>query len=494
MNRKSLTDSPVEFFIIFSSFVDAWAISDYPKVKTETGGKTRMENFTGQIELARGRLEQMEQLAQESSSPPERLIAQVFSELSMALEELQVATEELQEQNQQLLSTREQVEIERKRYQQLFEEAPDPYFVTNAFGVIEEANAAAEQLFNVRRPFLINKPLAVFVIREERSEFRTHIEQLRTQGTLTEWEVQMLPCEQDPFPAGISVSMICDSYGNSTGFRWLIRNITDLKEAEKNRQELAAQRKLHLMKSRFIQILSHEFRTPLNTIHLCAQLLERYSDEIQNSKRTPVFSKIRGSIKQITLLLDDILIFNEDPNSCLMQSYHLDLKRLCLNLLEEYQQLYTPGERSINFQASGDYQSVCTNTKLMKQILRNMLSNCFKFTPEFSQIDLFIQYDKNQSVLTFRDRGIGIPSEELPHLFEIFYRASNVGDIAGAGLGLAIVKKSVDLLRGEISVESTVGVGTTFTITLPNTPTSKSSLLKKSLPSPLEINSVFTGG
>jgi PAS domain-containing protein len=179
--------------------VDAWVMSYYPKIRTTTEWRKRMDNFTGKIEQARVRLDQMQQLAEEFSSPPRDLLEQVFCELSTALEELQVATEELQEQNQQLLSTREQVEIEQERYQQLFEEAPDPYLVTNGVGVIEEANAAAEQLFNCRRPFLIDKPLGVFVKREEQSAFRTQLDQLRTVGRLTEWEVQMLPRDRQSF-------------------------------------------------------------------------------------------------------------------------------------------------------------------------------------------------------------------------------------------------------------------------------------------------------
>ena len=443
-----------------------------------------MEILTGQIEQARERLEQMQLLAQEFSSRPPDLLEQVFGELSTALEELHVATEELQEQNHQLLSTREQVERERERYQQLFEGAPEAYLVTNAVGVIEEANTAAEQLLNVRRPFLIDKPLAVFVVLEDRSAFRSQLDQLRTVGPLTEWKVQMLPRDREPFPAGISVSPVQDIPGNPIGFRWLIRNITDLKEAEKNRQELAVQRELHLVKSRFIQILSHEFRTPLNTIHLCTQLLERYSDGVKQSKRISIFPKIRCAIKQMTVLLDDILICNGDNNSYDSHFSQVDLERFCLKLIEDYKDLYNPGERSINFQANGDSFSVCTNTKLLIHILRNILSNCFKFTPEFSQINIFLQCEETEIVLTFHDQGLGILPEDLPHLFNIFYRGNNVGNIPGSGLGLAIAKKSVDLLGGEISVESTLGIGTTVTVTLPTTPQSPS--VKKNLLSPGE--------
>jgi two-component system, OmpR family, sensor histidine kinase VicK len=437
-------------------------------------GYKKMENFTGQIQLAQIRLEKMEKLAQEFSTPPPHLLEQLFGELSMALEELHVATEELQDQNQELLSTREQVEIERERYKKLFEDAPDPYLVTNAAGVIEEANTAAENLFNWPRSFICDKPLTVFVASTERKEFRIQLEQLRILGAITEWEIQMLASNRVSFPAAISVSAIHDHFGHPTGFRWLIRDITDLKEAEKNRQELVVQKELHRIKSRFIQILSQEFRTPLNTIHLCTQLLERYSEGVKQSKRQPLFEKIRSAIQQMTLLLEDVLIFNGDKDSCSFHPFQLDLKRYCLNLIDEYKKLYNPGDRSIHFQASGDYHMACINTKLLRHILLNLLSNAFKFSPEQSQIDMEVQTRDGVTLFTIRDRGIGIPPEDLPHLFEIFYRGSNVGDISGPGLGLAIVKKAVDLLSGTLAIESSIGVGTTVTVTLPTTPTLKS--------------------
>ncbi len=438
-----------------------------------------MENFTGQIEIARVRLEQMQQLVEEFPSPPPDLLEELFGQLSMALEELHVVTEELREQNQELLSTREQVEIERERYQTLFEEAPDPYLVTNAVGVIEEANKAAEQLFNLRHSFLRDKPLAGFVALPQRSAFRTQLGQLKTLKSLTEWEVEMHPRSGASFSSVISVSTIYDRQGSAIGFRWLIRNITELKEAEKNRQELVVEKELHLIKSRFIQILSQEFRTPLNTIHLGTQLLERYSEGVKHSKRTPVFDKIRLAIKQMTLILDDILIFNGDKDSYALQSSQLDLQQFCENLIEECKHLYNPGVREINFEISGEYGSVCINNKLLRHILCNVLANCFKFTPEGSQIDFLVDCEDDHAIFIFRDYGKGIPPEDIPHLFEIFYRARNVGEVPGSGLGLAIVKKSLDLLSGTIRVESTVGVGTTLTITLPTTPPPKSRPLKK---------------
>ena len=105
--------------------------------------------------------------------------------------------------------------------------------------------------------------------------------------------------------------------------------------------------------------------------------------------------------------------------------------------------------------------------KLLRQILENLLSNAIKYSPSGSTIDLTISGLEQQAVFQIRDRGIGIPTEDQPRLFETFHRSTNVGTIAGTGLGLAIVKKCVDIHQGQIAVESEIGVGTTFTVTLP---------------------------
>jgi signal transduction histidine kinase len=105
--------------------------------------------------------------------------------------------------------------------------------------------------------------------------------------------------------------------------------------------------------------------------------------------------------------------------------------------------------------------------KLLGHILNNLLSNAIKYSPEDSTVNLKITCADGQAVLEIQDRGIGIPQEDLPHLFESFHRAKNVGNILGTGLGLAIVKKCVDIHKGKIAVTSALGVGTTFTVTLP---------------------------
>jgi signal transduction histidine kinase len=124
---------------------------------------------------------------------------------------------------------------------------------------------------------------------------------------------------------------------------------------------------------------------------------------------------------------------------------------------------------TIRFNCRGD----CTNTyldeKLLRQILTNLLTNAVKYSPHGSTVRFEIECKKDIAVLRIQDEGIGIPTEDLPELFESFHRASNVGTIPGTGLGLAIVKKSVDLHGGQLAVDSVVGVGTTFTLTLPCT-------------------------
>lgn len=154
---------------------------------------------------------------------------QVNQELQQALEELQVVEEELRQQNEELAVAREIAELERQRYQDLFELAPEGYLVTNADGIIQESNVAAANLLSVRQKYLVGKPLVVFIAQQDRQTFIT---QLRNLQHLQNWEVFLQPRNGQPFPASIRVSDVSDAQGKRIGFRWLLCNISDRKQVE----------------------------------------------------------------------------------------------------------------------------------------------------------------------------------------------------------------------------------------------------------------------
>jgi len=261
------------------------------------------------------------------------------------------------------------------------------------------------------------------------------------------------------------------------------------------RKALEKEKELTELKSRFVSMTSHEFRTPLTTIQSSAELIERYSQRWSEEKKQIHLYRIQTSVKHMTKLLNDILIIGKAEAGKLEYSpVPLDLEKFCSNLVEELK-LNDTNQHIITFQVGNGESRMGSeeiddsseaiksmfdapdsplrtnlpylDEKLLRQILENLLSNALKYSPSNTSVEFTLYYHQNQAIFQIRDQGIGIPNQDKGLLFETFHRATNVGTIAGTGLGLAIVKKCVDLHKGQIAVESEVGLGTTFTVTLP---------------------------
>jgi PAS domain S-box-containing protein len=260
------------------------------------------------------------------------------------------------------------------------------------------------------------------------------------------------------------------------------------------RKALEKEKELTELKSRFISMTSHEFRTPLTTIQSSAELLENYSHKWTEEKKITHLHRIQISVKHMTKLLNDVLIIGKvEAGKIQLNPVPINLGNFCLSLVEELQ-LNDKGKHTILFNYNEDNRTSqddfelqadevkiessnhkpssfmpipCLDEQLLWQILENLLSNALKYSPVGSIVGLTLSCFPKQAVFQVCDRGIGIPKEDQARLFETFHRATNVGTIAGTGLGLAIVKKCADIHQGQIAVESEVGVGTTFTVTLP---------------------------
>jgi len=224
------------------------------------------------------------------------------------------------------------------------------------------------------------------------------------------------------------------------------------------------------MKSNIISMVSHEYRTPLTTILSSAELLEHYSHKWTQEKRKRHLQRIQRSVNHLTQLVSDVLLVSKaDVGKQEFNPYSLDLVEFCRQLVEEIQ-ITTVSSHSINFVSFCSCREVYLDKKLLRQMLTNVLVNAIKYSPQGGsiQFELVCEHEKASSVtFCIRDQGIGIPLKDRARLFDAFYRSSNVGQISGTGLGLAIVKKCVEFHSGQIDLESEVGLGTTFTITLP---------------------------
>jgi PAS domain S-box-containing protein len=259
-----------------------------------------------------------------------------------------------------------------------------------------------------------------------------------------------------------------DTNGNILCFIGVCRDITSAKQVEAEIHiALAKEKELGELKSRFISMTSHEFRTPLSTILFSAELLEAYSQNWTNEKKNEHLHRIQSAVDRMTQLLDDVLLLGKaEAGKLECKPIPLNLEKFCIDLVEEVR-LGAGSKYTITLAKQGQYTTTYIDEKLLRQILGNLLSNALKYSHQGSTIDFEVYCQDGEAIFKIKDQGIGIPLEDQQRLFESFHRADNVGTIPGTGLGLAIVKKAVDIHNGKITVDSQLGVGTTFTVTLP---------------------------
>ena len=242
----------------------------------------------------------------------------------------------------------------------------------------------------------------------------------------------------------------------------------EVKAAEHNlREALEKEKELNALKSRFVSMASHEFRTPLSTILSSVDLIGRYNDGSHKANVERHVAKVRSKVRELTAMLNDLLSLEkleQGQVQCIPEEF--DLVDLCIELLEELRDLAKPGQE-IRFDHRGEGRRLFQDPRMMANVLRNLLTNAMKYSPEGRTIVLRTAIEHPRAEVQVVDQGIGIPAEDQPHLFQRFFRAGNAVTIQGTGLGLNIVRRYVDLMGGSITFESRLNEGTTFTIQLP---------------------------
>lgn len=245
------------------------------------------------------------------------------------------------------------------------------------------------------------------------------------------------------------------------------KNITSQKQAETRLQKnLEKERELNEMKSRFVSMASHEFRTPLTTINSSAGLIQKYLDKGMLDKTPKHVGRIRNSVRNLTSILNDFLSLEKlESGKISVNLKECKLLDAVNELVEEFDQLKKPGQRIV-VEGSRDLM-VMVDANLFKNVLINLTSNALKYSSENSTVYISIADQGDKVLLCVKDEGIGIPDKDKANMFERFFRAENVTNIEGTGLGLTIVKRYLDLLGGTIHFDSQEGKGTTFRINIP---------------------------
>jgi len=243
----------------------------------------------------------------------------------------------------------------------------------------------------------------------------------------------------------------------------LIRSINELETAKEHMSALfQKERELNQLKTRFVSMASHEFRTPLSSIQLSASLIDKYvekQDALSVEKHT---SKIKNSINNLTNILNDFLSLEKlEAGKVEARANWFDMVAFAEEIAEEMQ-LMTKEKQIIVYEHEGINGQICLDQNLLKNCIINLISNAIKYSGTDTIIQIKSIITDNELIIDVKDDGIGIPTSEINNLFEPFFRAHNTGDIPGTGLGLNIVKRYVGLMNGTCICESEQNVGTTF--------------------------------
>jgi len=230
---------------------------------------------------------------------------------------------------------------------------------------------------------------------------------------------------------------------------------------------LDKEKEINQMKSRFVSMASHEFRTPLSTVLSSAALIEKYTQTDQQDKREKHVNKIKNSVNNLTNILNDFLSLGKlEEGTVNPVPEEIDIEVFCQELVEELSVILKPGQ-IIRINTDPQVKSITSDPRFLYNSLVNILSNAIKYSNEHQEIWLKTRKSEGEFLFEVIDQGMGIPEKEQVHLFNRFFRAQNATNIQGTGLGLHIVKRYMELLGGGVSYSSELNVGSTFRLHLP---------------------------
>lgn len=366
------------------------------------------------------------------------------------------------------ITERKQAEGMLRQQALAFENIYDGIIITDNEGHIVDWNPSAERMFGYTKEEVLGKSTEFLHTPEESAVITQEIvETVKHYGRWT-GEIKFIGKNGTQ---GVCETVFVPVYNDASDQIAAIgvnHDITQRKQAQVEiLNALSKEKELNQLKSRFISMASHDFRTPLSAIMISSDLLKAYSHRLTEDKKLDHLNQIQASVRRMTLLLDDILWMGKATSGKIdFKPQKVNLEELCQEVLDEIA-IADCNKHQFIYKFHAESSLVEMDRKLIQQMLSNLLSNAVKYSPNGGEIKVNIICKNESAIFQVADSGIGIPCSDQVRLFDGFQRASNVGNISGTGLGLAIVKNVVDLHRGNIEIDSTEGVGTTITVSIP---------------------------
>jgi PAS domain S-box-containing protein len=351
------------------------------------------------------------------------------------------------------------------RYRRVVENVNEGIIVT-AGGRILYANPRSLELTGLDEETVKARPFTEFIHPEDREMvLSNHIRRLRGEQVEPRYHFRAIHVSGDI--RWLETSAVMFEWLGSPATLNFLTDVTLKRQVEQDiRSALERERELSELKSRFVAVASHEFRTPLAAILSSVELLDDYGDSFPAEERKEILGLVKTAVKRMNGMVEQVLITSQlESRGFAFEPRPLPLPELLVQIAAEVDRANSRTRRITL--ACTDLQAMReVDERLLRHILANLLSNALKYSPPEALVRCTATGLGDLLELTITDQGIGIPHADIPHLFETFHRGTNVGNVQGTGIGLQIVKECVELHQGSISVDSTVDGGSTFRVRL----------------------------
>lgn len=416
-------------------------------------------------------------------SPEEALIG--FGFVARDLTQQKVREKEMEWHNNELRQQLLEIQTEVYDYKHALDESAI-VAITNQKGIITHVNDNFCRISKYAKEELLGQDHRIINSAHHPKEFIRNLWVTIAQGKIWRGELKNKAKDGSYYWVDTTIVPFLDNKGKPYQYLAIRSDITPRKLAEEQLHKineeleqkvrertleltltLEREKELNELKSRFVSMASHEFRTPLSAILSSISLIEHYSDPALAEKRHKHIDRIKGSVRNLTSILDDFLSLEKlEQGRVEMHGSDFNLKEFIDDVVEEIEGMAKRKNQQVCVECAGD-ALLRQDKKILRNVLLNLLSNAVKYSPDHKEIRVKASMDKELVQLVVSDKGIGIPEAAQKSLFTKFYRAHNAVAIQGTGLGLHIVKRYVELLQGTIVFESRENEGTTFLVTFP---------------------------
>lgn len=353
------------------------------------------------------------------------------------------------------------------KYRTVVENVNEGILVT-AGGRVLYANPKALAITGLNDTGAIGQPFVEFIHPDDRERvLGNHLRRLRGEAVENHYTFRVL--HRDGAVRSLEISAVVFDWQGQPATLNFLTDVTERLRAEEDmRSALARERELSELKSRFVAVASHEFRTPLAGILSSIELLDNYGSRLPDEERKEIVGHVRTAVARMTSMVEQMLMTSKlESGRFVFEPQPQPVPALLAQLAAEMDKAHPQAGR-IRMHCAGLEAPRLVDAQLLRHILVNLLTNALKYSPPDSAVECSaLAEDAGTLLLSVQDRGIGIPDEDLPRLFETFHRGANVGNVQGTGIGLHIVKQCVDLHHGSIAVDSMPGRGSVFHVRLP---------------------------